>query len=91
MGMRSQVAAFKFWVFMTPGRVHIVRGCSPGLFSMSKVDSWAMECLPYKILAPMGARRDEEPNMLGTPLGARTISYGGPPCLVGVEERGVTS
>ncbi len=26
--------------------------------------------------APMGARRDEEPSMQETPLGARAISYG---------------
>ncbi len=28
--------------------------------------------------------------MMGTPLGARTVSYGRPPCLVAVGERGVT-
>ena len=38
----------------------------------------------------MGAKRDEEPSMLGTPLVARTVSYRRPPCLVGAEERVVT-
>ncbi len=60
-------------------------GCPPKKVSRMCSVARLAGLSPCKSLAPMGAQRDGEPNILGTPLVALAVSYGRSPCLGGVD------